>query len=184
MVGYSVGRLYSKIFISFPQNWLKINQKSFLLAESHFHNWLKPKGFFAIKSLVLMKKKGIRTNLLLHVRLVTFYSRQEEDHCLTLSGSLILLPWLDQKVQKESKKREIGIEVVGGGVVRLLSFCFHLITDVKGLYSAAPLFALCLTSLYYSFIYFNYPGDVNLSLPLISFIPPLLQTINVSTSFF
>lgn len=69
--------------------------------------------------------------------------------------------------------------------VRLLSFCFHLITDVKGLYSLLPpsprrhrppwgrppTFSLPIPlslSLYYSFIYSNYLHDVNLSLPLIS----------------
>lgn len=70
--------------------------------------------------------------------------------------------------------------------VRLLSFCFHLITDVKGLYpflllqppsstlgpptfSPYTSFSLSFSpSLYYSFIYSNYLHDVNLSLPLIS----------------
>lgn len=38
---------------------------------------------------------------------LTFYSRQKEDHCLTLSDSLILLPWLAQKsTEREQKKKE------------------------------------------------------------------------------
>lgn len=57
--------------------------------------------------------------------------------------------------------------------VRLLPFCFHLITDVKGLQRLPrPLaFSLFLTFLHYSFIYSNYPHHVNLSLPLTSRLP-------------
>lgn len=127
------------------------------------------------------EERGDPNESLVRIRSVTFHSQAaRRGHCLaSLSDSLISLPWLDPR-EKERERES----------VRLLSFCFHLITDVKGLRTPTPLslppprppqgwpptFSPRSTCLYYSFIYSNYLHDVNLSLPLISLPSRALST--------
>lgn len=56
----------------------------------------------------------------------------------------------------------------------ITSFLFSFNYRCQGVTASPHTFSLFLTFLHYSFIYSNYPHHVNLSLPLISLVPPSL----------